>query len=220
MAWTAWISCCLDRQENHITSPADLPTSCEPGQLLLLVGTSCAGKTTLAKALQACLPDQHLVLGLDTIFAMVSERWGGHGSLAHEGFRYARHGEQLQIVAGPVGRQVLAGAAASVKAMLDAGNHVIYDEMLLDAFAWELWRPLLERPSTLAIRLDAPIATLEAREEIRREPHFRGLASGHLAANRVETDLALDADALDQDAMASAVLQHLKRRAAARSQEI
>src|SRR6185436_2046289 len=58
------------------------------GRVVLLVGPSCAGKSTLAKALQEASPTPFLDLSLDGLFASVPERWGGQGDLASEGFRY------------------------------------------------------------------------------------------------------------------------------------
>ncbi|HEY6541832.1 MAG TPA: hypothetical protein VIZ18_12880 [Ktedonobacteraceae bacterium] len=60
--------------------------------ILLLVGTSSAGKSTLAGYLQDGLPDHYLLIGLDDIFRMVSRRWGGEfgGTLSVQGFRYDR----------------------------------------------------------------------------------------------------------------------------------
>jgi energy-coupling factor transporter ATP-binding protein EcfA2 len=57
--------------------------------ILLLIGTSSAGKSTLAKQLQAILPDHYLLFGLDDVFRMVSPRWGGGlaGPFSYHGFR-------------------------------------------------------------------------------------------------------------------------------------
>lgn len=46
-------------------------------RIILLVGTSSAGKSTLASALQAALPEHFLLFALDDVFRMVSPRWGG-----------------------------------------------------------------------------------------------------------------------------------------------
>ena len=63
----------------------DSPTQ---GRVVLLVGPSCAGKSTLTKALQIAAPTPFLSLSLDGLFASVPDRWGSHGEFAAEGMRY------------------------------------------------------------------------------------------------------------------------------------
>jgi chloramphenicol 3-O phosphotransferase len=58
------------------------------GRVLLIVGPSCAGKSTLAKAVQAAAPTPFISMSLDGLFASVPDRWGGQGDLASEGFHY------------------------------------------------------------------------------------------------------------------------------------
>jgi chloramphenicol 3-O phosphotransferase len=103
---------------------------------LLLIGTSSAGKSTLAKELQAILPDHYPLLGLDDAFRMVSPRWGGGlgGPLSYHGFRYvhAPGSPTITIRYGEVGGMVLAGMHDAVAAFAQAGTKVIVDEMLLD----------------------------------------------------------------------------------------
>lgn len=45
--------------------------------VIFLNGASCAGKTSLGKALQEVLDEPYLLLGLDTCFSMVPDRWAG-----------------------------------------------------------------------------------------------------------------------------------------------
>ena len=77
--------------------------------ILLLVGTSSAGKSTLARHLQDDLSEPYLLIGLDDVFRMVSRRWGGGlgGPLSAQGFRYDREAApQAQVIRyGPVGRR-------------------------------------------------------------------------------------------------------------------
>ncbi len=81
--------------------------------ILLLIGTSSAGKSTLAKELQALLPEHYLLLGLDDVFRMVAPRWSGGlgGPLSVHGFRYDHSlGEPITTIRyGAIGRAVLDG---------------------------------------------------------------------------------------------------------------
>lgn len=46
----------------------------EPGKIVFLNGTSSAGKTTLAKALQASLDEPYLCMGIDHFLSSVPQR--------------------------------------------------------------------------------------------------------------------------------------------------
>lgn len=153
--------------------------------ILLLVGTSSAGKSTLAKHLQDDLSEHYLLLGLDDVFRMVSRRWGGGpgGPLSVQGFRYDRETvPQAQVIRyGPVGRRVLDGMQRAVAAFAQAGNHLIVDEMLLDERVLAGWVKHLKRFQTYLIKVTATLTVLEQREQQRG--NASGLARGHLQAN-------------------------------------
>lgn len=163
--------------------------------ILLLVGTSSAGKSTLAKHLQDGLPEHYLLIGLDDVFRMVSRRWGGGfgGPLSLQGFRYDLETvPQVQVIRyGPVGRRVLGGMQRAVVAFAQAGNHLIVDEMLLDEQVLAGWVKRLKRFQTHLIKVTATLEALEQREQQRANPP--GLARGHLQANDLRYfDLLID----------------------------
>lgn len=60
----------------------------------MLNGTSSAGKTTLAKALQRRLPDPLLAVGIDTVVYALPGRWLVPPGW-HEVFRYDGEGDSL-----------------------------------------------------------------------------------------------------------------------------
>jgi chloramphenicol 3-O phosphotransferase len=155
--------------------------------ILLLIGTSSAGKSTLAKELQAILPDHYLLFGLDDVFRMVSPRWGGGlaGPLSYHGFRYDRTpaGTTITIRYGDVGRAVLDGMHHAVAAFAQTGTNVIVDEMLLDIRVLSGWARALAPYQTNLIKVAASLAALEEREVQRGNP--RGLARGHYAVNDI-----------------------------------
>jgi len=148
--------------------------------ILLLVGTSSAGKSTLAKYLQDGLSEHYLLLGLDDIFRMVSGRWGGGlgGPLSVEGFRYDRDviSGTMVIRYGVVGRRVLDGLQRAVAAFARAGNNLIVDEMLLDERTLAGWVRRLTRFQTYLVKVTATVEMLEQRE--RQRGNESGLARG------------------------------------------
>jgi chloramphenicol 3-O phosphotransferase len=155
--------------------------------IVLLIGTSSAGKSMLAKELQASLPEHYLSLGLDDVFRMVSPRWGGGlaGPLSYEGFRYehATATATVSIRYGVVGRAILAGMHQAVAAFARTGSNLIIDEMLLEREILSAWARALAAYRTYLIKVQASLITLEEREIGRKNP--RGLARGHYATNDV-----------------------------------
>lgn len=56
-----------------------VPFMAEPmGQVVMLVGTSSAGKTSTAVALQGCLEEHHLLVGFDVFLGMVDSSLADH----------------------------------------------------------------------------------------------------------------------------------------------
>jgi chloramphenicol 3-O phosphotransferase len=163
----------------------------------MLVGTSSAGKTTTATALQGCFDEHHLLVGLDVFFRMIDPRWGGHGPSTLEGFRYDPStvddaGDLISTISyGPVGRRILQGTHRAVAALARSGNNVIVDEMLLDHAVLADWRTALDGLNVYVVQVQAPVNVLVARERERK--HHAGLARGHLPVNSLAAyDVAVD----------------------------
>ena len=85
------------------------------GIVILLVGPSCAGKSTLTKAMQTLSPEPYLVQSLDGLFAAMPDAWGGRGEHRLDGFRYDWPAGEVvgggaavrRIAYGPVGWSLL-----------------------------------------------------------------------------------------------------------------
>ena len=181
--------------------------------ILLLIGTSSAGKSTLAKALQAILPEHYLVLGLDDVFGMVSPRWGGGlaGPLSYQGFRYHHTSRPptITIHYGAVGRAVLDGMHQAVAAFAQAGTNVIVDDMLLDRDILSAWARALAHYQTYLFKVQASLATLEERETQRGNP--RGLARGHYVVNDIPVfDRLIDTNGTSPSGAASELASWLR----------
>ena len=165
--------------------------------IVLLIGTSSAGKSTLARRLQDALPEAYLLLGIDDVFRMVPERWGGGlgGPLSAVGFRYDRTSEPgvVTIRYGAVGEAILKGMHRAVAAFAEAGNNLIVDEMLLDEPVLIDWTRQLGRFQPYLVQVTAAEAVLERRERQRHHGSVPGLARGHLLVNSLRhRDLLID----------------------------
>jgi chloramphenicol 3-O phosphotransferase len=186
----------------------------QPGNVVLIIGTSSVGKSSIITELRNLLPEHYLALGIDTFSHMVSPRWGGGlgGPLSVDGFRYVRTSvdqiPHVRIAYGPVGERVLRGIHRAVAALAGSGNNILVDEMLLDQTVLVDWVDALHDLPVCVVRLRARITVLEQREQQRgNEP---GLARGHLADNLIDTyDLDLDTTAQLPDILAQTIAQYL-----------
>jgi chloramphenicol 3-O phosphotransferase len=168
------------------------------GVVVLLVGPSCAGKSTLAEAVQTLSPEPYLIQSLDGLFAAIPDAYGGHGQHTLEGFRYDRPApegaeEVLRIACGPVGWRFLEGFHRAVAAYARAGVNVVVDDMLLDMEVLEDWAVALANLPTLLVKVVAPMEELLRRERARTRRSTPGLAQGHFDLHQgVVADLDID----------------------------
>jgi chloramphenicol 3-O phosphotransferase len=187
----------------------------DEGRVVLLIGPSCAGKSTLTKALQAASPAPLVSLSLDGLFAAVPDRWGGQGASASEGFHYewlsgaeGQPGAVRKIGYGDVGWRMLRGVHLAAAAQTESGVDVVVDDMLLDGRVLADWREALADTPTLLVRLTAPLAELQRREMARTIHRTPGLAAGHFELHEsVAADLLIDTSTNSAEAAARRVLR-------------
>jgi len=174
----------------------------------MLVGTSSAGKSTLARAIQAAAPEHFLLQSLDGLFAGVADRWGSQGDHRDDGFRYQADGDIRRVVYGPAGWRLLQGFHRAVGAYARAGCNVVVDDMLLDAACLADWAEALGGLPVTLVRLSAPLDELRRREGARPHGRVPGLAEGHLLTHAgLAADLSLDTSAHSPAEMAATVVE-------------
>lgn len=190
----------------------------EPGQAIVLTGTSGAGKSSTTTELQKVLPEPFLALGLDTFFGTLPYRWTSEGESSAEGFSYIRDTDhegrpRLRIEYGPVGARLLAGMRRAVASLLSEGNNVIVDEMPIDTTVLPAWRTALAAHRVLWVHVSAPLTVLESREAERYPEKFRGLSRGHYdICDPEDFDLVLDSSGLGPRDRAERVAAALEAR--------
>jgi chloramphenicol 3-O phosphotransferase len=177
------------------------------GRVVLLVGPSCAGKSTLARAIQETAVDHYLMQSLDGLFAATAERWGGSGTETAAGFHYIVEGDIRRIGHGPVGWRLLQGFHRAVAAYARAGVNVVVDDMLLDAACLADWLRALEGLNPKLVLVLPPLSELLRREAARERRRTPGLAAGHYDLHAgLTADLVLDTSVLSPEAAAALVL--------------
>jgi chloramphenicol 3-O phosphotransferase len=142
--------------------------------VVLLNGVGSAGKSSIAKALQAIAGEPLLHLRMDDFLAMLPQAYLDHP----EGFSFKPGGEQgepvVAIEAGPVGRRLMLGMRRAIAAMAKAGNNLIVDDVLLGG-GIDDYRKLLGGHRLHVVGVFAPLDVLERRER-RRGDRMIGLA--------------------------------------------
>jgi chloramphenicol 3-O-phosphotransferase len=156
------------------------------GRVVGITGPAAAGKSTVAKALQAELVrdgELWLVVELDTFgrslpreWISLGEREGRHADL---GFIYSRGDDGgIELRLGADARRVLHAFHGAVAAMAKSDVNVICETILYDDADWADWLDALGDTRMCWVKLSAPLATLESREKADRNAAFLGLAKG------------------------------------------
>ena len=188
-----------------------IDTEVMTGRVIALIGPSSVGKSSTARELQQLLVDPHLVVGLDDFFAMFPHHWADHPRGPGPGFWYeddvADGSPRARIRCGDAGRRLLTGMRGAVRALLDAGNDLILDEMPIDETILPAWREDLRGYSTSWVLLTAPLAVLEERERRRPRGRHLGNARGHFWLTELEGfDLRLDTAELAPSEVAATIV--------------
>lgn len=163
--------------------------------MILLNGTSSAGKTTLAHEVQdqfAAAGDCWIVIALDDYLGALPPAWhriGDHvGPYADDGFVFdldAPGGVRV----GSVGRRLLAAYRSAVRGAALAGIDIIVDDVVLDADVRAAWHEALAGLDVLWVRVDADDAVTAARE-VTRGDRLPGLA--RVQRDRVHEGITYD----------------------------
>lgn len=134
--------------------------------IVVLNGTSSAGKTSLAKALQRRWDGPLLAVGIDTVVFALPGRWLNPPHW-HEVFVYSGQGDSLRITAGPLGDRLVAGLHRSVAALAGEGFDVVVDHVLLSP-AWVAdAAEALSGHRVLSVGVRCPLAEVVRREAAR-----------------------------------------------------
>lgn len=174
------------------------------GNIIYLNGTSSAGKSSLAAALQATLPEPYLHFSLDRFTPMFPSRYVSVQSfadpvppLAREGMllRHDLVGERLHLETrmGPVARRFFAGMRQCIRALALTGNNVVVDDVLYSREIIAECVAALAGLPVLLVEVRCPLPEV-ARRERERGDRLLGLAAWQLPHIRegMVYDLSVD----------------------------
>jgi chloramphenicol 3-O phosphotransferase len=183
------------------------------GRVLVLNGTSSAGKTTLATALQEQFASDDqcwIIIGVDDIMSKLPFDWVTYskhiGRHAHEGMAFVMVDGHVEHTIGPIGQQALAAYRASVAGAARAGLNVIVDEVLLSEDDWNGWQDSLAGIDARWVEVSCPLEVIEKRERA-RDDRMAGIARAQYDIVHLYPayDAKVDTNAATADALAAAI---------------
>ena len=189
---------------------------------VVLNGTSSAGKTTLARALQDAWPGPLQVSGLDTFLGSQGRQmFAVPGAAPSDGFTWQRctvEGvDAWAVVPGPRGAALLRAAHAFWAACADEGLDQVVDHVLLTRAAADDLAIRLAGRDVLWVGVHCPLAEVDRRE---RERGDRLVGQGRGIAATVHDhrayDVEVDTSLLSPQQAAAVVLDALAQRQASR----
>lgn len=185
------------------------------GTVIILNGTSSAGKGTLARALQQALPEPYLCLGIDTFISMMPERYYSSEPSSDPAVTTCivhtdSAGPWVELTAGTVESRVFRAMYAAVAALADRGNNVIFDDVMTETVCLQEAVIALHHLRVLFVGVRCALAVVEQRER-EREDRLVGMARGLF--DRVHThgpyDVEVDTARQSVEQCVESVLQAL-----------
>ena len=198
----------------------------EPGKIILLNGSSSAGKTTLAITLQQVLAEPYHHIALDQFRDGIAGRYRGLNS--PEGTPGARglnvvpiefDGQVLtEVQFGDLGRQTLRGMRRAIAAFAREGNNVIIDDLMFELEFLKDYLEVLEGFDVLFVGVRCDIETVNVREGL-RPGRFPGTATTHFdkVHAHAQYDLEVDAGRESPHACAQRVAEYLRKNGSGRA---
>lgn len=190
------------------------------GKLIAISGPAAAGKSTIARAIQKYFARERgelwLEIELDVFARALSRDWigipGRRGRQASRGFIYAPAEDgSIQLQLGLDGRRVLTAFSRSVAAVVNSGMNVVCETVVHDDEDWRGWQESLSSIKACWVKLGAPIAVLEAREQAEPTRIMKGLARGMASRPPVgQFDVEADTSVEDRDALVQRIVRALE----------
>lgn len=189
----------------------------QSGRIIVLNGTSSAGKSSIARALQDTMDEPYAHLLIEAFLPRLPARYlsGDHP----DGIRVEEMPDGGRfVVSGALGERMVAGFYAAVAAVSRAGNNVIVDTLMGDPFDAAECALHFSELDVLVVGVHCPLAILEEREQARGD-RIPGLARGELTrVHRYAVyDLEIDTSENSPQECAAAIIERLGNGADARA---
>lgn len=188
------------------------------GTVIILNGSSCAGKSSIIEAFQKKQDTPWLAVGLDGFFVRVlPAKYFTHEKPEHHSVLHCvpsqENGKRLfTLVVGPDGQKVIRGMHRAIAAYALAGNNVVVDYIQYDP-AWMVdLKNVLKDINVVWVGVTASLETLEQREKERGRPQVEGHVRSHYHTvhQGIKYDVMLNTDELAPEAAAEKIVDYLK----------
>ena len=164
---------------------------------IVLNGTSCSGKSSIAAALQERWPRPLQVTGIDTFLASQSKRFfaiGGRGATGFSWVPVTVDGQPaFDVVPGPLGLAMIKASQAYWAACAGAGLDQVIDDVWLVTDQPAGLQDALSAANTLWVGVHCPLAIAEQRERERGD-RIVGTVRGQYALVHTFRKYDLDVD--------------------------
>jgi len=189
------------------------------GTVIFLNGTSSAGKTTLALALQELMPEPYQHVALDQFRDGMPARYRGlnspAGTTGQRGLNVVPvtqpNGEAFtEVRFGEDGERLLRGMRRAMATMAAEGINIIIDDIILSPAFLDDYLEVMAGTRLYFVGVRCPLEVIAAREAA-RPGRFPGTAESHfeLCHAHGEYDIEVDTSAATPAACAGAVIARI-----------
>lgn len=181
--------------------------------VILLNGTSSAGKSSIAEKIQKLSEKPILHVGFDHFCLMLPRRYLFDGEEAHLGYKFVeKPGPKTTVDVGPVGDQMTLAMHKAMRALLDSGFDLVIDEVLVLDKSYQDYLELFQDCRLFVVGIKPPVEIAEQRE-ISRGDRVLGLARGLFEITHLGKvyDLEIDSSKHSPEESARQILDFIDR---------
>jgi chloramphenicol 3-O phosphotransferase len=200
-------------QESGTKENSRIMPARQRGTIILLNGTSSAGKSSIAAAIQRQAARPYLHTGIDHFMASLPRQVVVYGEAqppaSADGWALVFRDGQLAEVPriGRQGLQILRGMYQAIAGYAAAGNDVIVDDVIYDRRVLDAAVAALKRQRVLFVGVECDLAVAVQRERERGDRAPGGAAIFHPLVHRyARYDLRIDSSQATPDELARAIL--------------
>lgn len=185
--------------------------------IIILDGSSSAGKTSIIKELQNISDKPLLHTGVDRFWAMIPDQYKENGSKAHEGYLFSSTVDRdnnpiIHVQKGPFAHQIDDTLPRVIKTLADCGHDIAVDTIINTDAQLHNYAKILSGYTVYFIGVVCDLKELEKREQSRGN-RMLGLARGHngtINTHKNYYDLIIDSTHQDPTSCAQNILNFIK----------
>jgi len=204
-----------------MTSPDTNKRQAMPaGTIIFLNGTSSAGKTTLAHALQEQFDDPYLHIALDQFRDGLPDKFRGLNAPTNSPGDRGLNVVPITEVAKPFteirfgqdGKKMLRGMRRAMASMVSCGNNIIIDDIILEPEFLDDYLITFEPFEVFFVGVRCPLDVINQREST-RPGRFPGTAMGHFDICHIHRiyDVEVDTATLRPNECADTIIQFMEQ---------